>query len=374
MSDKSHALTLPLSLGENGPTVVIKECIAISGFSTRSGSPVLEHSDPAEDHADVVKNVLASGCHIVGRANMHELAFGMTGINAYLGTPVNTRWPDRIPGGSSSGSAAAVSAGLCDFAVGTDTGGSIRQPATCCGVFGFKPTFGRISRTGAMPAESSLDCIGPFARSAPMLTLAMTKMDPSFNPHGAAGAPTLRRIKVEASPEILVAVDGFLAGRQTLNAISTAEIIGMADAYLAGLVIINRETAAAFYELAVYAPLMGDDVRQRILNAAKTTDEAIADAETVRRRFTAEIDALLDGVDALVLPSMPMVPPTLAQANDPSNILPLTRFQRPFNLSGHPSLVIPLLTADGLPAGLQLVGRKGDDAHLCAIAEWLCAA
>ncbi len=136
-------------------------------------------------HADVVANLLSAGCRIVGKTKMHELAYGMTGINAFEGTPINPRYPDRIPGGSSSGSAAAVAAGLVDFAIGTDTGGSIRQPAICCGVIGFKPTFGRVSRKGALPAQSSLDCIGPFARNLSMIERAMSAIDPTFQPRAS---------------------------------------------------------------------------------------------------------------------------------------------------------------------------------------------
>ncbi|CAH1663232.1 amidase [Chelatococcus asaccharovorans] len=373
MQREACSITTALSLGDRGPTLVVKECIAIAGMPTRSGSASLETSQPAACHADVVEAVLEAGCRIIGRANMHELAFGMTGVNAYLGTPINPRWPDRIPGGSSSGSAAAVAAGLCDFSIGTDTGGSIRQPATCCGVFALKPTFGRISRIGAMPAASSLDCIGPFARSAAMLTQAMTKMDRTFDPRLLRHAPKLRRIDVEAAPAIASALDIALAAACASGAMPRTRLEGLEDAYRAGLVIINRETAAAFEHLAIAATGIGADVRARILAAAKTTDAEVAEAECVRRHFCADVDRLLEDVDALVLPSMPVAPPTLEEARDPSAVLPLTRFLRPFNLSGHPSLVVPLVTAEGLPAGLQLVGRKGDDALLCAIAEWLAA-
>jgi amidase len=128
---------------------------------------------------------------------MHELAYGMTGINSAFGTPVNPCWPDRIPGGPSSGSAVGVAAGLCDIALGTDTGSSVRQPAICCGIHGIKPTFGRISRKGCLPSTGTLDCVGLFARSAEMLTRGMAAADPGFVPHGWARAPRLARIEAE---------------------------------------------------------------------------------------------------------------------------------------------------------------------------------
>lgn len=373
MTPVENAISLTLSLGGDGLSVVVKECLAIANLPTRCGSRALERSEPACEHAVVIKSLLASGCKIIGRANMHELAFGMTGMNEYLGTPTNPRWPNRIPGGSSSGSASAVAAELCDFAIGTDTGGSIRQPATCCGVFGLKPTFGRIDRTGAMPAESSLDCIGPLARSARMLTEAMKKIDPTFATCKLEHSPQLKRVVVDADAAILTAVEACLAQSSVSVSQAGSEIKTLSEAYDAAVTIINREMAVAVQKLTLDQMRIGNDVRFRLRAAEKTTDEAFARAENMRQIFTREIDDLLMDVDALVLPSLPHVPPTLADANYSRSLLHLTKFLRPFNLSGHPSLTIPYLTEEGLPAGIQLVGKKGDDALLCAIAQRMAA-
>src|SRR5260221_14465421 len=137
-----------MQLGADGLRVGVKDSIDIAGYSTRSGSRALADAAPAARHAAVVKALLEGGCRIVGKTNMHELAYGVTGINLWTGTPINPRYPDRVPGGSSSGSAVAVAAKLVDFAIGTDTGGSIRIPASCCGVFWLKPTYGPASREG----------------------------------------------------------------------------------------------------------------------------------------------------------------------------------------------------------------------------------
>ena len=153
-----------LALGGGGLRVGVKDSIDIEGVPTRMACACYADAPPAERHAEVVRALLDAGCRIVGKTNMHELAYGVTGINRWTGTPINPRAPGRVPGGSSSGSAVAVAAGLVDFAVGTDTGGSIRIPAACCGVQGLKPSFGRVSRLGVHPAKSSLDCVGPFAR------------------------------------------------------------------------------------------------------------------------------------------------------------------------------------------------------------------
>lgn len=360
-----------LSLGSAGPTVIVKDCLDIAGYITGCGSQAFENAAPASMHADVVKAVLDSGCRIIGKANMHELAFGMTGINPHYGTPLNPHWPELIPGGSSSGSAVAVAAGLCDFAIGTDTGGSVRLPAVCCGVYGLKPSFGRLSRRGAIPAYSSLDCIGLFARSVLWLRNGMAAMDPGFTLTSLTAAPRLTHIQVACDDDIGQLVETCLSQAGLTPAL--AELPSLMDAFAAGLTLINAETYQAFGGLLDKDAKLGDDIRQRLQAAARIGADAINAAEIVRTRFTAEVDEALRDVDALILPALPVVPPSLAQARDPQHILPLSRLLRPFNLSGHPALVMPVRTNAGLPAGIQLVGHKGRDEELCAVAAWLAA-
>uniref|UniRef100_UPI0028AB14C1 amidase family protein n=1 Tax=Pseudomonas nitroreducens TaxID=46680 RepID=UPI0028AB14C1 len=163
-------------LGGDGKRVAVKDSIDIAGYPTRCGTRALADAAPAECNAFVVDAVLNAGWQIVGKTNLHELAFGVTGINDWTGTPVNPMAPDRVPGGSSSGSASAVAAGLADIALGTDTGGSVRVPAACCGIAGLKPTFGRVSRDGVHPAQSSLDCVGPFAANMADLIAASLRV------------------------------------------------------------------------------------------------------------------------------------------------------------------------------------------------------
>lgn len=352
-------------LGGDGLRVAIKDTLDIAGRPTRGGSAALADAAPAVANADVVERVLSSGCRIVGRANMHELAYGVTGINAHTGTPRNPRFPGRIPGGSSSGSAAAVAAGYADFALGSDTGGSIRIPACCCGVVGLKPTFGRVSRKGAQPPVSSLDCVGPFADDVATLVRAMAIIDPSFTPATLDRAPVLGRLTTEASAEVADAIDAALAASGAT--LQPRDVVGLDEAYKAGLDIIAAENWASFGGLTA-SPAMGPDVRARLLAAAEVGPDRVAAAEAVRARVSAAVDAALDGVDALVLPTMPDVPPTLEEAKDARAAIRLTALVRAFNLTGHPAASLPLLTRVGLPAGLQIVGRKGDDARLLAVA------
>lgn len=363
-----NALLSRFHLGGSGPTVAIKDCIDIAGQATRGGSAALADAPPATAHADVVRKLLDAGWQITARANMHELAYGMTGINDWNGTAVNPQDASRMTGGSSSGSASAVGAGLVDMSIGSDTGGSIRLPAACCGVIGFKPTFGRVSRAGAYPAVSSLDCVGPFARSMDLIISAMASIAPGFDRAAATAAAAQARVKlvtVQADPEIAEAVAAAFAASGWQGDAWTPH--HMHAAFEAGMTLINRETHDAFGHLLGLGKL-GADIEKRLSAAAATTDDAVAHAEAVRTAFSAEVDAALVDADALLLPTLPSLPPTLEAIRQGSSVLMLSSLVRPFNLSGHPALSIPVpIAGSPLKAGLQLVGRKGEDERLCAL-------
>lgn len=354
-----------LNLGGPGRRVAVKDSLDIAGYPTRAGCQALDGAPAAARHADVVQRVLDAGCHIVGKANLHELAFGVTGINGWTGTPPNPKYPGLIPGGSSSGSAAAVAAGLADFALGTDTGGSIRIPAACCGVYGLKPTYGRVSRRGAAPAVSSLDCVGAFAADAATLAEAMAIIDPTFETE-VRFSGRVAMVEADGDPAIAACVRGALetAGLR----ISTERLPLFEEAFQAGLAIINAETWAAFGHL-VSTGKVGADVAARLTRARDTSAADISHAETIRAAFTEAVDAALKGVDALALPTMPDYPVTVDDALADRSGVRMTAFVRPFNLSGHPALSLPLPAQDNRPAALQLVGRKGDDALLCRLAQ-----
>ncbi|MFM0502141.1 amidase [Paraburkholderia caffeinilytica] len=359
-----------LSLGGTGPSIAIKDTIDIAGYATTAASRALADTPPAQQHAEVVERLLAAGWHIVGKANMHELAFGMTGINDYTGTPQNPQDATRIPGGSSSGSAAAVGLKLADAALGTDTGGSIRGPAACCGVIGLKPTYGRVSRRGVAPRESTLDCVGPFAREMQMIVAAMQAITADFDVHAAhasrTGALNVGIVQVDAMPDILGAVTR--AASQADCTARTLELAGFAAAFEAGLSIINAETSHAFGHLVATGKI-GADLDARLRAAANTTAAQVDAAESVRRQFTAAVDHALESVDVLILPTLPALPITLDEARGGTPVIAMSSLIRPFNLSGHPALSLPL-PIDGSPlkAGLQIVGRKGADEQVCAIA------
>ncbi|MFK4751805.1 amidase [Oceanobacter antarcticus] len=357
------------------PTVVVKDTIDIAGHPTRAGSRALELAPVAQQHAEVVDRLLANGWKINGKANLHELAFGTTGVNHWTGTANNPRFPGLIPGGSSSGSAAAVAAGLSAAGVGTDTGGSVRIPAACCGVFGLKPSYGRVSRAGVMPAESTLDCVGPLARDMPTLTAVMEAICCDFVAL-QPDAPALANLRLG----MVVELNASAAVKHTVEAAIAATDLplhlvtlpGMEQAYQAGMSIINRESWRACQHLLA-SGLIGDDVAQRLLAAGQTTDQELALAEQVRTEFSAAVDALLTDCPVLALPTMPDCPVSIENAADTRALLGMTAFVRPFNLSGHPAINIPLLSEDGLPVGLQLVAARGADELLCAVAALIAS-
>jgi amidase len=201
-----------------------------------------------------------------------------------------------------------------------------------------------------------------------MLIRAMQMIDPSFTPVELERPPVLGRLAVSASVEITEAITQALT--YAAPEVHDVTVADLDAAYEAGLSVINAETWAAVGALT-HSGKVGADVAGRLLAASHTTPEDVARAETVRDEVSSAIDAALEGLDALVLPTMPDVPPTLAEAADSRSAIGITALVRAFNLSGHPALSIPVRTASGLPAGLQLVGRKGADAQLCAVAAWI---
>ena len=360
-------------LGGSGKRVAIKDSIDIAGHPTRSGSRAFADAPAATKNAEVVDAIIDAGWQIVGKTNLHELAFGVTGINDWTGTPINPQAPDRVPGGSSSGSASAVAAGLADIAIGTDTGGSVRVPAACCGVAGLKPTYGRVSRIGAHPLESSLDCVGPFARSMDDLIAAMQVICPGFNVQGLPGDGIKVGFLDVACDAHLQASLGAAADRAGWRR-SHLQLSEFEAAFAAGLTVINVENWAAFGHLTGKG-LIGADVESRLLAASRTTGEELARAEAVRSRFTRQVDAALEDYAVLLLPTLPTLPPTLGEARAGSKaVAGMTPLVRPFNLSGHPALTVPVeLDGGGLKVGLQIVGRKGQDELVCAFGAQLQA-
>ena len=363
---ESNGYVARFTLGEGDLCFAVKDTLDIAGHPTRAGCPALAAAPDAQEHAEVVATLLEKQCVLTGKTTLHELAFGVTGINAWSGTPLNPRFPQLIPGGSSSGSAAVVASGEVDFSIGTDTGGSVRMPAACCGILGLKPTWGVLSRKGVMPEASSLDCVGIFARQARvlhqvMLRLGMSKT-PLFTTLPAIGFIPAAEIDIDA---LLL---NFLA-QQGLQPEQTALPL-LAEAHKAGLTLISHENWLAFNPLLAN-PAVSADVASRIRAGEQVSADEVRHAEAIRQAFSEQVNAELAKTPLLALATLPELPPSLEEAQDPLSVVNLTRLVRPFNLSGHPALTLPAGTLQGRPVALQLVAAKGNENLLIQAALWL---
>jgi amidase len=350
---------------ENGLKVAIKDSINIDGYPTQLGSALFADSENEKQSAEIVNALVHSGkCHIIGKTVLHELAYGMTGINDFSGTPLNTKYPELITGGSSSGSAVAVAEELVDFAIGTDTGGSIRVPAACCGIYGLKPTYGRVSRVGVKPETSSLDCVGPLANSVKMIVTAMSLIDDTFIPenHDKAYKIGLIDTACEFNKDI---ENRFKESKVNLHKVNLPLL---EEAFEASMQVIGYETWLAYGKYSA-SNKIGKDVSDRLKNAKNITVSSVASAELVRNEFSANVDEILGEYDVLISPTLSQAPISVMQAKAGVNVLAFSSLVRPFNLSGHPAISLPFETNNGVPIGLQIIGRKGADERLCQIAQ-----
>jgi amidase len=362
-----------------GLTCAIKDIYDIAGQRTGFGSPDwLRTHEPATRTAPAVQLVLDAGAHVVGKAHTEEMAWSLTGENAHYGTPININAPGRIPGGSSSGSAAAVAAGLVDFALGSDTGGSVRLPASYCGILGLRPTHGRISLEGVCPLAPSFDTCGWFARDAGVFE--------------RVGRVLLRDDAPPARPgKFLVAQDAFaLADQGTAAALApalekVAALIGRPESVTVGdeplttwMDYFRFPQGAEAWEchrewVARVKPTFGPAVGQRIEWSATVTTEDVARARKRREEITARMATLLRAGAVLALPSAPGIAP---RRNSPPDLGDAVRARAlPMlciaGLARLPQVSLPLATLDGCPLGLSLIAAQGNDTMLLALARRL---
>ncbi len=340
--------SLRLADDGTGPRVAVKDLMDQAGLPTTAGSAALERVPEA------TAACLAHVGNVVGRTRMHELAFGITGINTWQGTPTNPLDARLLPGGSSSGAAVVVAAGEADVALGTDTGGSVRLPAACCGVAGLKTTHGRISLEGVWPLAPTLDTVGPLARDVAGLVTGMQLLEPGFQ----IGAPgTIARFRPAAAAGVDAALDRVLGPRDEI------ELPGWDAADAACLVLLGAEAHAASGHL-LPTGLVGADVAGRLAQGGRRTPEELRSAQAVRADWLREVLAALDRYDVLALPVLRDAPPAVT---DPDRMYPL-RLTLPVNLAGLPAVAMPVARRDGPPASLQLVGRPGAEEMLLATA------
>jgi len=338
-----------------GVAVAVKDLIDVAGAPTTAGCRALaEHAAPAERDArclnEIRRREAGGDVWLVGKTNLHELAFGTTGANPWYGTPVNPRYPRLLPGGSSSGSATAVASGDAVVGLGSDTGGSVRIPAACCGIAGLKTTWGRIPLTGVWPLSPSLDTIGPLAADVAGLVLGMQLLEPGFSTGDASGMTVGRvRIDEDVNPLVDAAVDAALA--RTGLPVTDVALPGWRSAWEAGDVILSAEAWRADGPLlAAHPEGIGELTAQRIAGGASVTTAAEAAARRAQLRWQHELEAELAEVHVLVLPVLSDLPP---EVDGPP--VRLNRLTLPVNVAGLPALSLPIGEVHGRPVALQLV-------------------
>jgi amidase len=371
----------------DGLRLAVKDLIDVRGVVTGGGNPDwAAHHDPADQDAPCVAACLAAGAALVGKTITDELAFSLEGENAHHGTPRNPRAPEHLPGGSSSGSASAVAGGLADIALGTDTGGSVRIPAAFCGLFGMRPTHGRISLKGVVPFAPSLDTVGWFARDARHLrTLGRVLL--GAPPASSAAPATVHtsaplRLLPEAFEAAAPAVAQALLPRaQALGALAPAEDVFDAplDDWLTAYAVLQgaeiRDGLGPWIQ--AHAPRFGPRIAPRFDSVFAIDDDAVLTWQGWRTRQVHRLLTRLARTPQIwVMPTSP-VPALPRNADDGAR----ARFYQTTlalcalaGLAGLPQLTLPVATLDGLPLGLSLIGAPGTDLDLLDLAVQLTAA
>lgn len=373
-----------------GIPIAVKDLYYTKGIRTTAGSRFFADFIPDED-AVAVEKVKKAGAHVIGKTNTHEIALGVTNNNPHFGACKNPWDITRTPGGSSGGSAVAVATGMASAALGTDTGGSIRIPASLSGVVGLKPTYGRISLRGVFPLSWNLDHAGPITNlveDAALMLQVMGGYD-SGDPASFKTLPgdfsshmrdTIRDRKVAfaagrfmeevTDPEVLDAIRKAAAVLSEQGAqIEEVNADFLREAALANAVMTQADAAAFHLErLKEHPDWFGADVRQRLETGAGFTSSEYALARRTQAEARRRCDLLFEEFDALILPTTPIAAPVLEGEDAIERARLLTRFTAPFNLTGLPALSVPCgFTSEGLPVGLQIVSRAWNESGVLRI-------
>jgi amidase len=357
----------------DGPRLAVKDCIDMAGLPTTVGCPVIaERAGPATADAPAVSTARRSGARIVGKTNLTELCWSAEGVNAWSGTPVNPLDPRLVPGGSSSGSAVAVATGEADVGYGTDTGGSVRIPAACCGIAGLKTTWGRIPAAGVYPLAPSLDTVGPIGRDVAAVEVGMRLLEPGFTAPAYDGPMTVGRVyplrpAVPISPEIDAAVDAALAAAGFgIEPVTDVDFEAALD--VAGI-LITREGYLSNTHLLADLGRLSERNQHSMAAGAELGDAELAAARARAGAVRGQLAGWLRRFPVLALPTLPTAPPSIGQRG-----AGLTTLTAPINVAGLPALALPVPVRNGLPASLQLVGPGGGEELLIAVGRIVEAA
>jgi aspartyl-tRNA(Asn)/glutamyl-tRNA(Gln) amidotransferase subunit A len=345
-----------------GIRLAVKDLFDTAGVRTTYGSAVFAEHVPSET-AEAVRRLEAAGYASVGKTNLHEFAYGVTSQNLHYGTVPNPAAPGRTAGGSSGGSAAALVAGLADAALGSDSGGSIRIPAACCGIVGFKPSFGLVPTDGLFPLATSYDHAGPMARDVDGCATLMRVLVPGFEvePLESTAALTVGVAWCEhAEPLVRERVEAAARLFPNRREVPFPEPVGTTRAFMRDVADVHRELYAEQGEL------YGENISPKIERCLAVTDAEAEAARAARREYERLALEALAGVDLLLTPTLLFVAPP-ADVDELAWRERMIRFTYPFNALGWPALALPCGAAeDGLPASAQLVGRPGADSTVLA--------
>jgi len=380
----NHVEAEPIRDGPlDGLTVSVKDIFDIAGSRTGFGQPTWLESHPqATSTAPAVASLLGAGARLVGRTICDELTYSLTGQNAHYGTPQNPRCPDRLPGGSSSGAGSAVAGGLCDFGLGSDCAGSTRIPASYCGIYGMRPTHGRISLDGVCPFAPSFDTVGWMARDAGVLAKAGNVL---LADSAAAGLP-------DSVTTILIARDAFDLVGQSVERSLAAPLAKLCEA-----VGRSREIAVSDEGLERWAqcfttiqafeiwrslgdwierarPELGPGIRERIAHAATVSESGVEQQRAFRASVEQRLGEQLPPGTALCLPTAPGAAPLRRAPSDDIEVAFRARAISLLciaGLGGLPQLTLPVGMLEGCPLGLSIAGARGTDGALLALAAAL---
>ncbi|HEY7421289.1 MAG TPA: amidase [Gaiellaceae bacterium] len=349
-----------------GEPVAVKDLLDTAGLTTTYGSALFADHVPAVS-ADAVRRVEEAGYAVAGKTNLHEFAYGISSQNAHYGTVPNPVAPGRLAGGSSGGSAAAIAAGDVELALGTDSSGSIRIPATWCGIVGLRPTHGLVSVEGCFPLAPSYDTVGPMASSVGGCERLLRTLAPGFEPvelgsleELEVGVAWLDRAEPLLRERIAEVTELFPRRRDVALPLPSSR----AD-FMREVADVHRALFPGNEEL------YSDNVRGKVERCLRVTDSEVADAERERAEYRELVTETAGGLDLLVTPTVPFVAPP-ADVDELDIRVGAISLTHPFSVLGWPALALPCGAAeDGLPASVQLAAPAGEDARVLAAGRLL---